>query len=106
MTSAFSRLPAALRDLHGFGILRDLDVYMTETLARRYEATDAADYTILACALASRDVGNSHVCLDLSQISTDWLAALAADDNLAAASLSEQTEALSREPNRPRCRCF
>jgi len=56
----------ALRDLREAGALSPLDEHFGRAMARL--AGDARPEIELAAALASRDVGNGHVCLDLRRL--------------------------------------
>lgn len=67
----------ALDACHQAGLLRDLDLRLTKTLARTHGvAAHAAPAGALAVALASRVVGDGHICLDFNQVDAAWLAGL------------------------------
>jgi exodeoxyribonuclease V alpha subunit len=57
-----------IAELQARGALSDLDVHLARTLARL--AGERRDAVLLATALASRAVGQGHVCLDLSRLAT------------------------------------
>lgn len=65
-----------LRKWHAAGILRDIDRYAAATALRVCGGTavEAA-----AMALASRAVGDGHVCLDLAAVTEAWLCSLLPD---------------------------
>lgn len=56
-------LPDALRRLFAQGHLRDVDVFLADTLRRTFP--DAGEEVLLGVALASRTVAEGHVCLPL-----------------------------------------
>jgi len=68
-----------LRAWHAAGILRDIDRYAAATAVRVCGGTavEAA-----AMALASRAVGDGHVCLDLAAVTESWLRSLQADTEI------------------------
>ena len=68
-----------LRKWHAAGILRDIDRYAAATALRVCGGTavEAA-----AMALASRAVGDGHVCLDLAAVTESWLRSLQADTEI------------------------
>lgn len=52
--------------LHAVGMVRDIDYYLADTLARCYGDPDPA--VLLAVVLASRRIADGHICLDLASI--------------------------------------
>jgi len=68
--------PGMLRTWRAAGILRDIDVYATEAAVR---AGGATEVEALAMALASRAVGDGHVCLELAAVTEAWLRSLRTD---------------------------
>lgn len=52
--------------LHRAGRLRDIDFYLAESLACGDEGVDGA--VLMAAALASRAIGEGHLCLDLADL--------------------------------------
>jgi len=57
--------------LHSQGSLRDIDFYLAEMLSRRYPGSPPA--VLLAAALASRNLIDNHICLELDSVSgTKW----------------------------------
>jgi len=97
MSYALSKLPEALRDLHGFGILSDLDIYLTEMLLRRFADNPPSDAALLACALANRVVADGHVCLDLRKVSPEWLVSLAPGEPIKTEALTQQVNELCQQ---------
>jgi len=68
-----------LRAWRAAGILRDIDVYATEAAIR---ANGASDVEAAAMALASRAVGEGHVCLELAAVTDAWLRSLQSDTEI------------------------
>jgi len=97
MSRALDALPAPLRSLHRFGVLRDLDIYLVEMLRRRNEGGKPEAKALLACCLASRVVDEGHICLVLSDVSPGWVAGLATDAGLGEDNLPPEAMELCRE---------
>jgi len=55
-----------IKKLHEQGSLRDIDYYLAEMLNRRYK--NVATQALLAVALASYNMIDGHICLDLQEI--------------------------------------
>ncbi len=68
-----------LRAWRAAGLLRDIDVYATEAAVR---ASGATDVEAAAMALASRAVGEGHVCLELAAVTEAWLRSLQTDTDI------------------------
>ena len=78
MSHRVDGLPRELKALHTVGILRDLDLYLVETLLRQCQGGGLSGPLAapLALALASRTIGWGHVCLDMSAVTPEWMARL------------------------------
>ncbi len=72
--------PGMLRAWRAAGILRDIDVYATEAAIRA--SGSATDIEAAAMALASRAVGEGHVCLELAAVTEVWLRSLQIDTDI------------------------
>lgn len=72
--------PGMLRAWRTAGLLRDIDVYATEAAVRA--SGGATDVEAAAMALASRAVGEGHVCLELAAVTEAWLRLLQADKEI------------------------
>lgn len=67
----------ALRALRNAALLRDLDLFLLEAVAETHGIPASASATGAATlALASRAVGEGHVCLDLDRADAAWLQGL------------------------------
>lgn len=65
--------PPMLQDLARSGVLRDLDVQLVAAMVRTHGVSGPVDNAgWLLLALASRVVGDGHICLDLDELDQAW----------------------------------
>ncbi len=55
-----------IKELHKQGSLRDIDYFLTETLEREYK--ESTPELLLAAALASHNMTETHVCIDIDKL--------------------------------------
>ncbi len=90
MSARIERIPQPLIELRNVGILRDIDLYLAEALARRLTTEPPALHALLAICLANRIVSDSHICLNLTDLSEEWLLSLSPNEDLRADALPHE----------------
>ncbi len=70
-----------IKKLYNQGSLREIDYFLTETLARRYNNQESE--TLLAAALTSFNINDNHICLNLNKIAgKQWPPSIGDKENL------------------------
>lgn len=78
-----------IKTLYRQGSLRDVDYFLTETLDRWYK--DQMPESLLIAAIASHNMINNHICLDLDRIAgIRWPATDSENDNLVRVTLPDK----------------
>ncbi len=76
MSEGIKAMTGAVKAMLMSGVLREIDYYITEAMLRTHGLDEAPEDMVLAVALASRAVGEGHVCLDLDRVCPEWLRSL------------------------------
>ncbi len=79
MLQPISKDIVALREL---GVLRDIDLYLAATLKRCFGGERSTDVEVLAVCLANRLLADGHICLQLEDLSREWLIDLCSGRNI------------------------
>lgn len=78
MSSMLQSIPREIVELRELGILRDIDLYLAASLERCFGGKGYSATVLLAVCLVNRVLADGHICLDLEDVTPEWLAAFAA----------------------------